>query len=159
MRPRPPAIVAGSDPEVPLTAVTVEGTSSPAARVAESVATGAAGAVLPGLPGSVQAAQALRLAGKEVILHLPMEPRGYPEVRPGPGVVVRGQSEEEIAETVARDLASVPGAIGVNNHMGSAATADPLTTQGWVMSRATGKIWAYEPATDTDGDADKLLNE
>jgi len=83
-----------------------------------------AGAVLPGLPGSAQAARALQRAGKEVILHLPMEPRGYPEVRPGPGVVVRAQSAEEIAETVTRGLASVPGAIGVNNHMGSAATAD-----------------------------------
>jgi polysaccharide deacetylase 2 family uncharacterized protein YibQ len=54
-----------------------------------------------------------------------MEPHGYPQVRPGPGVVVRAQSEEEIAEIFSRDLASVPGAVGVNNHMGSAATADP----------------------------------
>lgn len=64
-------------------------------------------------------------SGKEVLLHLPMEPEGYPAVRPGPGVVLRSQSEEQIAATLERDLATVPGASGINNHMGSAATADP----------------------------------
>ncbi len=83
-----------------------------------------AGAVLPDLPGSAQAARELEQSGKEVLLHLPMEPEGYPEVRPGPGVVLRSQSEEEIGRTLETDLASVPGAVGVNNHMGSAATAD-----------------------------------
>lgn len=60
-----------------------------------------------------------------MLLHLPMEPEGYPRVRPGPGVVLRSQSDEQITETLEADLASVPGAVGVNNHMGSAATADP----------------------------------
>jgi polysaccharide deacetylase 2 family uncharacterized protein YibQ len=54
-----------------------------------------------------------------------MEPEGYPRVRPGPGVILRSQSDEQIAQTLESDLASVPGAQGVNNHMGSAATADP----------------------------------
>jgi polysaccharide deacetylase 2 family uncharacterized protein YibQ len=84
-----------------------------------------AAAVLPGLPGSADAARALAASGKEVLLHLPMEPTGYPAVRPGPGVVLRSQSEEEIASTLERDLDTVPGATGINNHMGSAATADP----------------------------------
>lgn len=53
-----------------------------------------------------------------------MEPRGYPGVRPGPGVVLLTQTDAEILAVLASDLASVPGAAGVNNHMGSAATAD-----------------------------------
>jgi len=84
-----------------------------------------AGAVLPGLPGSTPTARVLEDSGKEVLLHLPMEPQGYPGVRPGPGVVLRAQSDGEIAATLERDLATVPGASGINNHMGSAATADP----------------------------------
>lgn len=83
-----------------------------------------AGAVLPGLADSAEAARRLAESGKEVLLHLPMEPDGYPSVRPGPGVVLRSDSDEQIAQTVIADLASVPGAVGVNNHMGSAATAD-----------------------------------
>jgi len=84
-----------------------------------------AGAVLPDLPGSAAAARRLQQSGKEVLLHLPMEPAGYPLVRPGPGVVLRSDSDEAIVETLLHDLDTVPGAIGVNNHMGSAATADP----------------------------------
>ena len=101
------------------------------ARLAQPVA----GAVLPGLPGSAPAARTLAQAGKEVILHLPMEPDGYPQVRPGPGVIVREQSESEIAEIFSRDLASVPGAVGVNNHMGSAATADPRVMRAVLRAR------------------------
>ena len=81
-------------------------------------------AVLPALPGSVETARELERSGKEVLLHLPMEPKGFPAVRPGPGVVLLSQSDEAIAATLERDLDSVPGAVGVNNHMGSAATAD-----------------------------------
>jgi polysaccharide deacetylase 2 family uncharacterized protein YibQ len=83
-----------------------------------------AGAVLPGVAFSAAAARALERGGKEVLLHLPMEPAGYPKVRPGPGVILRAQSDEEIVRILDADLATVPGAVGVNNHMGSVATAD-----------------------------------
>lgn len=109
-----------------------------------------AGAVLPGLPGSASAARALARAGKEVILHLPMEPHGYPGVRPGPGVVVRDQSEEEIAETVSNDLASVPGAVGVNNHMGSAATADARVMRV-VLREVAGRGLFFLDSRTTEG--------
>jgi polysaccharide deacetylase 2 family uncharacterized protein YibQ len=84
-----------------------------------------AGAVLPGLAHSAASARALSEGGKQVLLHLPMEPQGFPRVRPGPGVILRTQSDGEIVQTLEADLATVPGASGVNNHMGSAATADP----------------------------------
>jgi polysaccharide deacetylase 2 family uncharacterized protein YibQ len=84
-----------------------------------------AGAVLPGVAFSTASARALARGGKEVLLHLPMEPAGYPKVRPGPGVILRSQSDAEIVRTLEEDLATVPGAVGVNNHMGSVATADP----------------------------------
>ncbi len=83
-----------------------------------------AGAVLPDLRWSAASAEALARGGKEVLLHLPMEPQGYPRVRPGPGLVLRSQSDAEIERLIEDDLATVPGAVGVNNHMGSAATAD-----------------------------------
>jgi polysaccharide deacetylase 2 family uncharacterized protein YibQ len=116
-----------------------------------------AGAVLPGLPGSARTARRLEEAGKEVLLHLPMEPRGYPEVRPGPGVVLRSQSTEEITRTLQTDLESVPGAVGVSNHMGSAATADSRVMQAvarvlarrglfFVDSRTTDATVAQEVA-------------
>lgn len=114
-------------------------------------------AVLPGLPDSGDTARSLERSGKEVLLHLPMEPKGFPAVRPGPGVVLLSQSDEAIAATLERDLDSVPGAVGVNNHMGSAATADArvmrvvsrvLSTRGlfFVDSRTTDGTVAREAA-------------
>lgn len=79
-------------------------------------------AVLPQLDHSVGAAAMAAAAGKEVLLHLPMEAESSAD--PGPGAIVTGLTAEEIAARVGDDLASVPGAIGVNNHMGSKATAD-----------------------------------
>lgn len=93
------------------------------------------GAVLPVLPGSGRTAHQLAESGKQVLLHLPMEPRD-PRMRPGPGVILRSHSEEQIAQTLESDLDSVPGAAGVSNHMGSAATAD-----GRVM-RAVARVLA-----------------
>ena len=110
-----------------------------------------AGAVLPALSGSSAAARELASGGKEVLLHLPMEPRGYPEARPGPGpgVILRGQREEEIVETLARDLESVPGAVGVSNHMGSAATADPRVMRA-VLSELAGRGLFFLDSRTTD---------
>ncbi len=80
-------------------------------------------AVLPQLDYSVRAAAMASAAGKEILLHLPMEAENGAD--PGPGAIRTDLSAGEIAARVGDDLASVPGAIGVNNHMGSKATADP----------------------------------
>ncbi|HKA36296.1 MAG TPA: divergent polysaccharide deacetylase family protein [Thermoanaerobaculia bacterium] len=117
------------------------------------------GAVLPALPGSARTARELTDSGKQVLLHLPMEPREYPRMKPGPGVVLRAHSDEEIARTLESDLETVPGAAGVNNHMGSAATADPrvmravvrvLAKRGlfFVDSRTTGSTVGQETARE-----------
>ncbi len=80
-------------------------------------------AVLPQLDYSVQAAAMTASAGKEIMLHLPME--AISGANPGPGAIGPSLSEEEIERLVNENLASVPGAVGVNNHMGSLATSDP----------------------------------
>jgi hypothetical protein len=78
--------------------------------------------VLPGLPNSVKAAAAVRAAGKELILHQPMQALGGQD--PGPGAILLGMGRDEIERIVDDNLKTVPGAVGMNNHMGSAATAD-----------------------------------
>ena len=80
-------------------------------------------AVLPDLPHSAEAARRVLAAGKDLILHCPMEADGDED--PGPGALRVGMSEEQIDRILSEDFASVPGAVGMNNHMGSRATADP----------------------------------
>jgi len=79
-------------------------------------------AVLPHLPHSQEAARRVLAAGKDLILHCPMEPNGGED--PGPGALYTGQSPQQIEALLDAAFASVPGAIGMNNHMGSKATAE-----------------------------------
>lgn len=84
-------------------------------------------AVLPQLDYSVESAARTAAAGKEIMLHLPMEAVGG--ANPGPGAVTVGLDESDVVSIVRANLDSVPGAIGVNNHMGSLATADERTME------------------------------
>jgi len=76
-------------------------------------------AVLPHTPHAVEAARLLHAAGKEILLHLPMEPRSYPGESPGAGALMADMDEGEIRKRIREDLAAVPFVSGVNNHMGS----------------------------------------
>ncbi len=75
--------------------------------------------VLPFRNHSVAAARKIHEKGREVLLHLPMEPLDYPERNPGEGAIFTTMGEREIRSQVEKDLMAVPFACGVNNHMGS----------------------------------------
>jgi polysaccharide deacetylase 2 family uncharacterized protein YibQ len=81
-------------------------------------------AVLPGLPLSQWTAREAAQSGMEVLLDLPMEPYRFPEVDPGPGALLMAMSAQELQAQIGAHLASVPGAVGVTNHMGSRMTED-----------------------------------
>jgi len=80
-------------------------------------------AVLPGLPHSAEAARRIRAAGKELLLHQPMEAVGGQN--PGPGAIYHTMDAVEIRTVLARNLAEVGPVAGMNNHQGSRITADP----------------------------------
>lgn len=78
-------------------------------------------AVLPQLAFTKEVVDRALRAGKEVILHLPMEPEGPSD--PGPGAIRVGYNTTDVLQLLERNFGSV-GTRGVNNHMGSRATAD-----------------------------------
>jgi uncharacterized protein len=82
-------------------------------------------AVLPHTPHAEEAARRLHKAGKEILLHLPMEPRSYPTDDPGKGALFVAMNDDAIRRTVEADIAAVPFAVGVNNHMGSRFMEEP----------------------------------
>lgn len=79
-------------------------------------------AFLPYGPDTAALARAGASAGHEVLLHMPMEPRGQED--PGPDALVTALAPDEIRARLDAAFARVPGAIGLNNHMGSLFTAD-----------------------------------
>jgi polysaccharide deacetylase 2 family uncharacterized protein YibQ len=80
--------------------------------------------VLPDLPLSTPIAEDAPAHGVQIILHLPVQPDDA-SIPLGPGGVRVDMSDQTIRQTVTADLATVPTAVGANNHMGSLGTSDP----------------------------------
>lgn len=82
-------------------------------------------AVMPFLPTTHRDAEWAHRLGHDVLVHLPMEPiRGLSSWL-GPGAITTSLTDAEIRTRVNAAINDVPYAIGMNNHMGSKATADP----------------------------------
>jgi polysaccharide deacetylase 2 family uncharacterized protein YibQ len=81
-------------------------------------------AVLPNGMRSLEFASALHARGFELLCHLPMEPEGFPRISPGDGAVLTTMSDAQIANATRTNIGAIRFARGVNNHMGSRATAD-----------------------------------
>ena len=80
-------------------------------------------AILPNSTRAPEMAQRLNDRGFEILCHLPMEPRDR-RVSPGANAVNVSMSDDEIIAATRANIAGVPHARGMNNHMGSRATAD-----------------------------------
>lgn len=87
--------------------------------------------VLPHTPYAVLLARRCKEEGKEVLLHQPMQPQD-PQADPGRGVLFLGQRREAFRTELRRGLEAVPGADGVNNHMGSLLTRH-IGYMHWLM--------------------------
>lgn len=97
-------------------------------------------AVLPFQEFTKESAEIAQGRRKEVMLHLPMEPIGYPgpSKNPGPGAIMYDMGEADVRQAVRKALDSVPHAKGVNNHMGSRITPD-LKRMTWVLEEVKAR--------------------
>jgi polysaccharide deacetylase 2 family uncharacterized protein YibQ len=112
--------------------------------------------VIPGLAHSREISELALGNGCEVVIHLPMEPlegkypdQGY--------TLITEMSAEQVAEIYRKARRILPGASGLNNHMGSKVTAD-RRIMGYLMeamksdelyfvdSRTTAASLAYDLA-------------
>jgi len=62
--------------------------------------------------------------GREVVLHLPLEPINYPQVSPGPGAILVTMKPARIAGEIRREIEQARPVVAVANLMGSLATQD-----------------------------------
>ncbi|MGM0449485.1 MAG: divergent polysaccharide deacetylase family protein [Pseudomonadota bacterium] len=93
-------------------------------------------AFLPHRPYTRAQASTATDSGKQVILHAPMANEA--RIGLGPGGLAADMSRKEVQTTLRSALDAVPGATGVNNHMGSLLTRveEPM---GWVMDELAGR--------------------
>jgi polysaccharide deacetylase 2 family uncharacterized protein YibQ len=79
-------------------------------------------AIIPGLANAKGVAEAAHAKGVEVMLHIPMEPQGYPQQRLEKNGLLMSYDTDEINSRMRGYLQAVPYAVGANNHMGSRFT-------------------------------------
>ncbi|MBR1638402.1 MAG: divergent polysaccharide deacetylase family protein [Treponema sp.] len=83
-------------------------------------------AVLPKLPQTKQCAETVRSAGKELILHQPMQAMNL-ALNPGEGAIKEDMTRAEITATIRENIAELgSGVKGMNNHEGSLITANEV---------------------------------
>jgi polysaccharide deacetylase 2 family uncharacterized protein YibQ len=139
-------------------------------------------AVLPRLPYSAESAKRIRAAGKEVILHQPMQAQNR-AINPGPGAITPGMEAHEIKTIVEKNIAEIAPIAGMNNHEGSLITEsaeavgavldvcrekriyflDSRTTSATAVPAAAKErgmgIWERDVFLDNEPSKDSMLNE
>ena len=78
--------------------------------------------IIPGLGKDREVAEAAHARNHEVMLHMPMEPKDYPQRRLEKNGLLMTDSDDEINKQVNEYLRVIPYAVGANNHMGSRFT-------------------------------------
>jgi polysaccharide deacetylase 2 family uncharacterized protein YibQ len=115
---------ATSDNQTPRLAIILDdlGNDSAAAQAVFAMPYPLTISILPNHTHSTEIAEQARQRGDQVMLHLPMQSlaKEHPEAQELHG----GMSRAAISRLVSQFLNELPGVIGVNNHQGSASTAD-----------------------------------
>ncbi|QIW16162.1 hypothetical protein A4G20_07375 [Pasteurellaceae bacterium RH1A] len=112
-------------------------------------------AIIPVAPSATARAKEAYAQGRDVIIHLPMQPLKDQPIEAGALKV--GMSQEQVSNLIQAAQKLVPHAIGLNNHMGSRATADQALMNhlmaslkaenlAFLDSKTNGKSVAYQTA-------------
>ncbi|MEX2353386.1 MAG: divergent polysaccharide deacetylase family protein [Gammaproteobacteria bacterium] len=90
-------------------------------------------AILPHSPNAKKMSQLASTAGKDIILHIPMEAvENEKNGLMGPGGLTQEMDKLQFITSLSKSFRSVPNIIGVNNHMGSLLTTDG-ERMDWLM--------------------------
>jgi hypothetical protein len=115
-------------------------------------------AFLPHTPYTAELAELAYRLHKDILLHLPMQATAAESL--GPGALTLDMSARQLRQTFLASLASVPHAIGVNNHMGSLLTQHPGHMQ-WLMQAIaeSGDLFFVDSFTAPKSVAYKIATE
>ena len=103
--------------------------------------------IFPRMRYTAQIAREAAAHGLTPMLHLPMEAQHPADMGQVPGAIWVRMTDAQIARVVDEDLASAPGVVGVSNHAGSRATADPRVMAAVLRSVRAKGLWFEENRT------------
>lgn len=105
--------------------------------------------VLPHLQHSVESARRVRLAGKELMLHQPMQAVNE-NIDPGKGAIRPSMDETALRAALAENISQIGPISGMNNHEGSLITAD-MSSMSYVLDECDNrKIYFVDSRTNKD---------
>ncbi|MGB3384358.1 MAG: divergent polysaccharide deacetylase family protein [Marinomonas sp.] len=110
-------------------------------------------AILPLTPFAHETATQAKAQQRVTILHAPME--NVRELKLGPGGLYVKMTEKQLKTALVKDIDSLPGIKGVNNHMGSLLTAQQ-NSMNWVMEVLQGRsLFFIDSLTSSHSVAEK----
>ena len=114
--------------------------------------------VIPGTPQAKSVAEQAHKSGKEVIIHLPMQPKGKfnPDYK---WIILDKMSEEEIKSTMKEAREDIPYAVGLNNHMGSLITSEERPMRALLKAVKEEDLFFVDSRTSPDSIAFALAQE
>lgn len=115
-------------------------------------------AVLPALPYSKETGDLTRKAGKEVILHQPMQAINL-AIDPGPNAIQPNMSDVEIRKLLQKNVAEIAPISGMNNHEGSLITADEKLMGIVLEFCKKNKLYFLDSRTNVETKALLVANE
>jgi polysaccharide deacetylase 2 family uncharacterized protein YibQ len=147
------------EPALPMIAIVIDdcGVDALQTRIAMALPAMMTLAFLPYPEASALLSHQAHLAGHEIIVHLPMEPKGGEN--PGPMSLTDGLSAPEIAQRLDWAFSRVSDYDGANNHMGSRFTASREALLPVMRELFARKLFFLDSRTTADTQAEQLARE
>jgi len=111
-------------------------------------------AILPHTSYSLVLAQQAHVAGKEVMLHMPMST--ISGRYPGPGSLTERMDYKQFLDTLKTNLQAIPFIKGLNNHMGSGLTKNPQAMQWFMQALSQTQLYFVDSRTTPDSIAEDM---
>lgn len=105
-------------------------------------------AIMPGQRYSREIASLATKSNHEALLHMPMERKNHAEKPQAKGTLRSDMTPMEFMEAVAENIESVPGAVGVNNHEGSALTGNKEAMKFLMAELKARELFFLDSLTD-----------
>lgn len=117
-------------------------------------------AVMPNLENSEKNSEQILNAGKEVILHMPMQAHvSLPLSWYGPNYINIGDSKEIVTQKIDKSLETVHGAKGINIHIGSGVCQDKTTLSNIYDCVLAKNMFFVDSRTHLNTKCEEVANE
>jgi len=114
-------------------------------------------AIIPSAPYAQQRNQQAKAQGRDILIHMPMQAMSNIKIEEG-GLLL-GMSQYEVTQRVQAAKQIVTHAIGMNNHMGSAATSDTALMTALMRELYKQRLFFLDSRTIGKSVAGKIAKE